>query len=418
VSDRFWHRGAIYVIPTTLAQIPASYIITQRRVVTLSGAVKVYYLAINGETGQIDFAGTDAREVIQSAINALAGGGKIFVKAGEYELSAPISLAGKANIEIEGMGHSTIFRANGNFPALVLNNSVRCSIKKIHIYGSNDVNKTANHGIYITGDIHKTVENIIEDVFIEKCYDGVRIDNADICWLNRVYCWDNKNAGFMLIGDATWRINWINLTDCYSGSNLEYNLLMSYCMGCKIINFVAEGANITKYGIFADYSYLNWFINVDVENCKLTGIVSQRSRTAGGIGNKFMGGWSSGNGANGIYLYDERWASVINFTIGENQEYGILINASERCEAEGNIIYNNGKKSAGTYHGIVISDSSDCTIRGNHCHDTQAAKTQGYGIYELGASDYNLIVENDVRGNLIGGIVKTGVNTVVGLNLE
>jgi len=56
-----------------------------------------YYFAQNGKTGAIDYGGqsnaggvdgTNASAVIQSAINALTSGGKIFVKEGIYWLSS------------------------------------------------------------------------------------------------------------------------------------------------------------------------------------------------------------------------------------------------------------------------------------------------------------------------------------------
>jgi len=50
--------------------------------------------ARNGLTGKIDYKGTDASKVIQSAINSLpTEGGRIFVKAGRYILNSPLDLA-------------------------------------------------------------------------------------------------------------------------------------------------------------------------------------------------------------------------------------------------------------------------------------------------------------------------------------
>ena len=39
--------------------------------------------------------------------------------------------------------------------------------------------------------------------------------------------------------------------------------------------------------------------------------------------------------------------------------------------------------------------------------------SQQYGLIEVGAADYNSIVGNNVRGNLVAGIVKVGLNTLV-----
>ena len=72
-------------------QQPASYIIYK------DGLGYVY--AKNGETGKIDFRGTDAATVIQNAIDSLSGG-KIFIKKGTYEVSSAINI--KSNLQIVG----------------------------------------------------------------------------------------------------------------------------------------------------------------------------------------------------------------------------------------------------------------------------------------------------------------------------
>ena len=56
--------------------------------------------AKNGQTGNIDYSGTDTAAVIQSAIDALTNGGSIFIKAGTYSITSEISL--KDNIKICG----------------------------------------------------------------------------------------------------------------------------------------------------------------------------------------------------------------------------------------------------------------------------------------------------------------------------
>lgn len=376
------------------------------------------YYGIRTRDGSVRYHDTDARNVIQGVIDELSDGGKLALKGGTYELSDSINIASLSNLTIEGIGDAVILKANGNFPAFKLNDAVRCCIRRLHIYGSDDPANTTNHGIYITGTIHNCYENRIIDVFIEKCYDGIRIDCADIIWLARVYCWNNKNAGLNLLGDANWKVNWINAVDCYLGSNLSYGLLASYAMGCKFVNLTVEGENTTDYGVFMDYSYLNWFVNLDVENCVYSGIVSQRSISASAIGNRFLGGWSSGNGANGVYMYDERWASIEGMTIGENQEHGILLESCERIIVKGNVVYNNSKKSAGTYHGILISNSTNSIVAENHCHDTQSTKTQGYGVYEYGSTDYSIISLNNLRGNATGAVYVAGANTLEVNNLK
>src|SRR5260370_7688646 len=60
----------------------ASYVISHQ---------KIFY-AQNGNTGQIDYSGTDATTVIQSAVNALADGALVFIRRGIYLLTGSVVL--------------------------------------------------------------------------------------------------------------------------------------------------------------------------------------------------------------------------------------------------------------------------------------------------------------------------------------
>jgi len=58
------------------------------------------YYAYNCKTGKIDYKGTDATAVIQSAIDAIPVGGKVLIKAGEYKVNGTLSM--KSNVVLEG----------------------------------------------------------------------------------------------------------------------------------------------------------------------------------------------------------------------------------------------------------------------------------------------------------------------------
>jgi len=62
-----------------------------------------YIYAVNGHTGKVEFSGTDAATVIQSAINALTEGGKIIIREGEYtadiSLKSGVALIGSSRAE-------------------------------------------------------------------------------------------------------------------------------------------------------------------------------------------------------------------------------------------------------------------------------------------------------------------------------
>lgn len=70
--------------------VPPSYIIFGED--TDGDGILDIVFAKNGKTGQIDFQGTDASKVIQSAIDTLSNGGIIIFKNGIYHLSSPIRI--------------------------------------------------------------------------------------------------------------------------------------------------------------------------------------------------------------------------------------------------------------------------------------------------------------------------------------
>jgi len=85
---------------------PASYIIFK------SGST---YYAKNSSTGEVDYSGTSASSVINSAISALGSeGGTIFIRAGYYYLTSSISIS-KDDVSIIGEGkRSTILKINAD----------------------------------------------------------------------------------------------------------------------------------------------------------------------------------------------------------------------------------------------------------------------------------------------------------------
>jgi len=102
-------NSAIIIEPRSFTET-ASYIIFGEDT-NNDGIMDIIY-AKNGKTGEIDFHGTDAATVIQNAIDALKVSygarykltGKIFLKAGSYELKKPLNLTNVYNIQFEGEG--------------------------------------------------------------------------------------------------------------------------------------------------------------------------------------------------------------------------------------------------------------------------------------------------------------------------
>jgi hypothetical protein len=127
--------------------------------------------ARNGKTGAIDYSGTDASTVIQSAINALGStGGKIFIKRGSYTLSAPLSVSlGSNDVIIEGESATTTgFYRNFGGTDFMLN--VTGNVNGIGMFGLHNIllnslyNSLNNPALNLesSGSLHRwSIENVM-----------------------------------------------------------------------------------------------------------------------------------------------------------------------------------------------------------------------------------------------------------------
>ena len=145
---------------------------------------ELYYFAptiIVGKEGQYYYAmkykdkypfvkSSDASEVIQSCVNALPDGGKIFIRSGTYYLLSPITIS-SAGIVIEGEGPSTVLTQpdETNLPQFIKLQGPESSyemfftLRNIRLEG-NYLNNTGTNGIEVPSGYS------VHYVWIENCW--------------------------------------------------------------------------------------------------------------------------------------------------------------------------------------------------------------------------------------------------------
>lgn len=132
--------------------------------------------AKNGTTGDLEFSGTDAATVIQSAINALTDGGKIFFREGTYLIDSSINLL--SNIKYEGIRGASILQGN--------------TVSSGSMLGAGDKENITIEGLtldsasyfYATLTLSGNTKNVvIQDCEIENGYD------------RNLWMWDGGIAG-------------------------------------------------------------------------------------------------------------------------------------------------------------------------------------------------------------------------------
>jgi parallel beta-helix repeat protein len=357
--------------------------------------------ARNGQTGAIEFSGTDASTVIQQAINALGtSGGRVFIKAGTYTMKVsslntygePICIS-KNDVTLEGE-QGTLLKADASLKygvggydsgyiivirSLVLGTPVeRVVIRNIHIDG-NQASGAETGGINIdAGTINKNI--IIDNVYVENCsfFGGMVVSGKDVLVENCVV----KNC---VVGHTSGTRAGIFITALGTTDFTVKNC------------FVCDNSDI--YGILLE----DRPEKVLVEGCIISnngshGIYAETSAYGDNV---FRGNLVLGNGAYGI-LISGTGRNVVEGNICANSKRAGISISTDNCNVVGNICFNNGQdatEAAPNRSGIKIVGAYNVVI-GNRCFDNQETKTQQYGIATRETlSNYNIITNNDCIGN-------------------
>jgi len=346
-----------------------------RQTQILERAVDYQQLAIGQHVPSnftVNADGTSDYKDIQSAIDALPStGGKIFIKAGTYEIDSTLTIP--SNTSLEGVGYSSHIKlADGTNDPLIENDDQAggnnyMDISNLRIDG-NYANNTSsfNYGIYF-----RNVDNSrIEHVWVHDCSKngaGIFFDSCEYNILSSLHSYDHALAS----------------SGIYLTTSSNYNILD----GCQSYNNGGWGVRV----VGSDYNVIS--------DCTL-----------------------DYNDYSGIRLNNGDFYTINGNIIRRNKRHGIeLYDRSDHNVCNGNIVVNNSRDNANTYSGIAITSnigySTYNTITNNQCIDT--TNTQKYGIEEDNAGDdYNQISGNTCRGNVTAPINSLGPHSMVFNNIE
>jgi len=362
--------------------------------------------AKNGQTGEIEFSDEDAAVVVRAANDALSTeGGVIFFKPGLYEFKSNVDVPGTSlkacvalntGVSLLGSGiNVTILKlADGLGGNVVQFEDVYyVSIADLMIDG-NKANQTDSG---VDGDLcairgHSTVFSTIKNVRVRYATrEGVYVTSCGWNYYENVIASDCGRTGIEL-----------DTPDYLTAVGLK-----SYNNGLNGIDFVGGAAReeLTSR-ILGGEVYGNEEFGVRVINAFGGEIIGLQVRANGQKG-RF----------DGIFVNNCEGVAIIGCDNRENTRSGIYIYNSERVTVKGNKCINNNPTGAGDGHGVRLYDSTYCVVEGNLLYDNQATPTQAYGVSEESASDYNIIKNNIVSPNALGGVTTVGANTIAADNL-
>lgn len=160
----------------------------------------------NGITGVIDYSGTNATTVIQSAINSLMSGGEIFIKAGTYVLYSTIYYNNN-NIRMIGEGLSTKLNfADGSIGDMIDfrkstgTTNENAILQHMFIDGNKDNCPSGGAGIRAGGNVGSyATRHRVLDVVVQNC-KGCGIDARYVYnfHLTRSSCAWNYGGGLLI----------------------------------------------------------------------------------------------------------------------------------------------------------------------------------------------------------------------------
>jgi parallel beta-helix repeat protein len=358
--------------------------------------------------------------VIQSAINALTSGGKIFIKSGVYEIKSSL-VPNNNELQIEGEG-------------------VNVAVLKLKFNGDLITYKTNQHGLYLK---HLTLDGNKAEQTSGKC---LSLSSQNFIWLENVeiknspshgvsgyraysiyviksYIHDNGNHGVTLNQNANdiWIIYSILSSNSGHGAWITnnggsgYEAKRIFLIGNRANNNGLAGLYVSDNGPgrAKDVTVAN---NICYQNIN-DGILLLRVLDAAVEGNVCFE-QSTGDG---ITVDSSCHVTVSGNVVYRNYGRGILLTSAtdptlgnQRNIIVENIAYSNGYPNNPTgMAGIMLGETTKKTIVANNLCFDNGEGTQKYGIQEAGASDINEIVDNILIENVVGALVKVGANTKV-----
>jgi len=324
------------IVPRGVREETASYVVFK---------VGAMYYAKNGRTGQIEFSGTDASTVIQSAIDALTDGGRIFIKKGTYELSTFLEIK-TSGIILEGEGYQTFLKMIGT-PAWTIN---------VHGTASSFIKRVQIRNMRVLGNSAAGGGAGVTFYYAEEC-------KAERLWV------EDADIGIALGIDAWGEVHYSMVINCVITNN-KYEAI--YLSGTS----TANGKRNIAIGnvIYAELQH---------------GIHLAYQEKSVAMGNVILD-----PAKNGIRIADCVGCVIIGNTIYSSGEQGILLaGVSYNNIIKGNIVDTTDTTNLGGYWSH--HDSHDNLVIGN-----VFVNTKGWGIEVR--EDNSIFAENLTKNNTQG----------------
>jgi len=391
----------------------ASYIIFKDR-----GLVK----AKNGRTGQIEFSGTDASQVIQSAIDALPNGGKILIKDGIYVIKSSIRILNN-NVQLWGESWNTILRRDSSLDDSIIwvgkyeeqarvDNVVVANIQLDGNKGAGGIETPVKckgvcfHSGAAAGKTWANPElfgwnNVAYRIYAHDCgSEGISFDYQ--IGAKCIECRAENNDWFDI---AVYKTKWADVRGCITNGGVEGGYNLDGLRESTVANCISLNHSTTDAFGFRCHSITDY----PAENVVLVGCISENDYIPFSLGSYVEGElaygliWANGtvkSAKDRCYLRKASHCQVVDSIFQNGQTEGLLVWGSQRCLVMNNIFRNQGVASDNTYDVIRLTrfedefNSSHNIIAFNEILTDSGVNRPRYGILEGTQCDYNLFLHN------------------------
>lgn len=394
--------------------------------------------------GKVMFNGTNAREVINNAIDATTNGGIVFIKAGTYILNYGwVDVLVRNKVKLIGEGYeNTILKSIGDPGAGIALYPDYSEVRDLTVLGTGGEGtgiisgsnfgrpngckvlncRIANWTSGIRFNTPAGTKHEFGGNIIENCVYGLRIYNGSNCIISNNIISETNGQG-ILLGDSQNIVvahntikNWAK--NSQGKGAIEVNNQQSGYANCENINIIGNRMIGGNFSTAYDGIGLNGEENgtTFVRGCSVTGntLIGVLGKAGAGI---YLHGHypfvpnvqdcviSSNSIRNfnvGIQTASAKNIVIVGNVIVENYYHGMYLTDALYFNVIGNTVKNNGQGRPGD--GIYVG-TDDSLVSGNICIDTQTSPTQRYGINGDSVwSDNNFITGNFVKGNAVAGI--------------
>jgi len=374
------------------------------------------YYAKNGNTGMIEYSDTNAANVIQYVVNRVAerGGGKVFIRAGEYLINSTINL--RSGVTIEGEGRNTRLIATGDFPVFRgvgtdTNRLLHVVDRDMEIVCGGKTNPNA-HGI----QLEFANEIRLYNLWLTRCREAIWVKDVYNNHYAHIFMLDNYIGFHAAFPSGASPINSFTMVDVVINNTDSFGAVLEGISGCKVfgLEVLRAGRATVSDGILIKGGEWNEFVaclsDLNTGNgWYLTKNVAPWDRLRG---IRLISPWAGSNGFSGIVLDEVMQVTIVGGDIRSNKFAGIVVKDSSNIIINGVKVVDNSKVGDGQASGILVRGTSN-RVWITSCHVIGPHK---YAIEEYENPNDNLIAFNDLEGFVTGAIMKLGDKTVVIFN--